>query len=188
MIKSIKLNKIDTEYTLKVCKRAKKVKLVVYCDGSFIVTTPRFVQQKTLEKFITEKSQWILDKIKYFKSKKLAIFPKYTKAEYLKQKKTAQILVKQKIEQFNLIYNFKFNRISIKNQKTRWGSCSSKGNLNFNYKIIFLPEKIADYIVVHELCHLYEFNHSQKFWNLVAKTIPDYREIRKELKSYNFSK
>ncbi len=69
------------------------------------------------------------------------------------------------------------------NQRTKWGSCSKKGNLNFNYKIALMPEKIADYIVVHELCHLKEFNHSRKFWNLVVKIIPDYLEIKKELKN-----
>ncbi|MCU0660293.1 MAG: M48 family metallopeptidase [Candidatus Pacebacteria bacterium] len=83
---------------------------------------------------------------------------------------------------FNKVYKFKFNKVSIKNQKTRWGSCSKRGNLNFNYKIALLPEKLAEYVVVHELCHLGQFNHSQKFWNLVAKTMPDYLDIKEELK------
>ncbi len=71
----------------------------------------------------------------------------------------------------------------IKNHKTRWGSCSELGNLNFNYKLIFLPDAIVDYIVVHEICHLIEFNHSQDFWRLVARTIPNFRELRHELRS-----
>ena len=84
---------------------------------------------------------------------------------------------------FNQIYGFQYNKINIRNQKTRWGSCSKKGNLNFNYKIALLPEKYADYIVVHELCHLKEFNHSRSFWNLVARTIPDFRERKKRIKN-----
>ena len=87
----------------------------------------------------------------------------------------------ERVDHFNTTYKFKFNRINIKNQKTRWGSCSNKGNLNFNYKIVLLPERLADYIIVHELCHLKELNHSKKFWNLVAKAMPDYPQIRDEL-------
>jgi hypothetical protein len=101
---------------------------------------------------------------------------------YLKYKIVALELVKSRLEYFNTFYNLKYNRVSIKNQKTRWGSCSRKGNLNFNYKIALLPPKMADYIIVHELCHLAEFNHSQNFWNLVAKQITDYKEIRNSLR------
>lgn len=102
--------------------------------------------------------------------------------DYLKYKNQAATLVKNRLEYFNLIYNFKYNRIVIRNQKTRWGSCSRKGNLNFNYKIVLLPPKAADYIIVHELCHLGEFNHSRNFWNLVTQTVPDYKDIRRSLK------
>jgi len=66
-------------------------------------------------------------------------------------------------------------RVTIKDQKTRWGSCSSKGNLNFNWRAIMAPLKVVDYIVVHELCHLVHLNHSQDFWKLVSSTLPDYK-------------
>jgi predicted metal-dependent hydrolase len=102
--------------------------------------------------------------------------------EYLKNKEQARTFVKEKLEHFNQFYNLTWQRVSIRNQKRRWGSCSQKGNLNFNYKILFLPERCADYIIVHELCHLQEFNHSRRFWELVARAIPDYREMRKELR------
>jgi len=104
------------------------------------------------------------------------------KERYLTNKKLAKKLILEKIALFNNIYRFKFSGISIRDQKTRWGSCSSRGNLNFNYKIIFLPEKISDYIIFHELCHLKEFNHSKKFWDLVAREITDYKIIRRELR------
>ena len=103
--------------------------------------------------------------------------------DYLKYKEQALILVRNRIEYFNKFYNYKWNNIVIRNQKTRWGSCSKKGNLNFNYKIALLKEEEYDYIIVHELCHLGEFNHSRNFWNLVAITIPNYREIRSNLKN-----
>ncbi len=104
---------------------------------------------------------------------------------YYEHKNEALIFISKKLEKFNKYYNFKYNRISIRNQRTRWGSCSRKGNLNFSYKILFLPEHLSDYIIVHEICHLKEFNHSKNFWNLVAKTIPDYLEKRRELRKHN---
>jgi len=96
-------------------------------------------------------------------------------------------LVKDKIEVFNKIYGLiPLNRIAIRNTKSRWGSCSTKGNLNFNYRIVFLPPKLADYLIVHELCHLKEFNHSKRFWDLVARAVPDYKKLQKELKKIKF--
>jgi predicted metal-dependent hydrolase len=110
------------------------------------------------------------------------------RGDYLKYKSTARALVLSRLEYFNQFYNFKYNSVRIKNQKTRWGSCSKKGNLNFSYKLALLSPWQADYIIVHELCHLGEFNHSQKFWALVAQTIPDYKKIRQELKRVNLRK
>lgn len=75
------------------------------------------------------------------------------------------------------------NKVTIKAQKTRWGSCSSLGNLNFNWRLIMMPQKIIDYVVVHELCHLKEMNHSLAFWNRVEEIMPDYRNRRKWLKN-----
>ena len=100
----------------------------------------------------------------------------------IKKREQTRKFVESRIRHFNSFYNFKINRVSIKNQTSRWGSCSSMGNLNFNYKIIYLRPQLADYLIVHELCHLGELNHSKRFWNLVAKTIPDYVKINKELK------
>ena len=103
--------------------------------------------------------------------------------EYLKLKEQARALVIERIKYFNDFYRFEkpVGRIAIRNTKSRWGSCSKKGNLNFNYKIIFLASKLADYLVVHELCHLKEFNHSQKFWKLVSAAVPDYKKLRNGL-------
>jgi len=96
-------------------------------------------------------------------------------------------LVRDRLDYYNQFYQFKVGQISIRNQRTRWGSCSAKGNLNFNYRLVLIPEKLADYVIVHELCHLGEFNHSADFWALVAKAMPDYREARRELKKIKLS-
>ncbi len=100
---------------------------------------------------------------------------------YLKYKEQARELAHRKVDEYSKIYNVTYNRIAIRNQRTRWGSCSRRGNLNFSYKIALLPEELSDYIIVHEVCHLGEFNHSKNFWNLVAQTIPNHEELRKKL-------
>jgi len=102
--------------------------------------------------------------------------------KFLQYKEEARVLITERLQHFNQAYNFEIRRVSIRNQRTRWGSCSKKGNLNFNYKVALLSPQLADYIIVHELCHLGEFNHSKRFWILVTKTIPNYPEIRRELR------
>ncbi len=105
------------------------------------------------------------------------------KKQYQKCKEQARVLAHARLNYFNAHYRLRVGRIFIKNHKSRWGSCSEKGKLNFNYKILFLPSDIADYIIVHELCHLAYFNHSPKFWALVGKTVPDYRALRARLRA-----
>ncbi len=185
MERQIALNEREVSYTLKVSSRARGLRLSVYPGGAFVVTAPRFISSSSIEQFILRKAEWVVGKIDY-----LSKFPKpvraaSSKVEYKKYKAEALRLAEIKIAKYNAIYGFKFNKISIKNQKTRWGSCSKKGNLNFSYRIALLTERQADYIIVHELCHLGEFNHSRRFWELVAKTTPDYRELRRELKNAN---
>lgn len=182
MKKHIELHKRKVPYTLKVSKRAKRLRLAVYCDGAFVVTSPINLHLTVIEKYIIQKSQWVLDKLDYFSGFANSFKVKNTKVEFQKHYDAALELAEKKVTKFNKIYKFDYNKINIKNQKTRWGSCSKKGNLNFNYKIALLPERFAEYIVVHELCHLGEFNHSRRFWNLVAKTMPEYLEIKEELK------
>lgn len=76
---------------------------------------------------------------------------------------------------------FNVNKVTIRSQRTRWGSCSSVASISLNYKLIFLPDHLARYIVIHELCHLKHFNHSKRFWNLVAQFEPNYNDCRKQL-------
>lgn len=172
------------KYIIKKSKRAKRMRLAVYCDGSVVVTTPFGINQTIIEKFIADKKQWLTDKINFFKSIDSKSIRTFSQDDYLKHKDEALQLVFARIKVFGKKVSFSYNAVNIKNHKTRWGSCSKNKNLNFNYKIIFLPKKQQDYIIVHELCHLKEFNHSRKFWSLVEKIMPDYLEIKNELRNH----
>lgn len=90
-------------------------------------------------------------------------------------REVARELALARLHHFNQHYNFSWNRVAIRNQRRRWGSCTSLKNLNFNYKIIHLPPHLQDYIIVHELCHLQHLHHGAEFWELVAEQIPDYQ-------------
>jgi len=172
------------KYKIKNSYRAKHLRLALYPDKSIVITKPFFCSQKTVEKFINSKKDWIEKKFLYFDT-----LPKkktFSRNSYLQNKEKARKLISQKLAKYSHELTLEYNKLSIRDQKTRWGSCSKQGNLNFNYKIIFLPEHLQDYIIIHELCHLKELNHSKKFWNLVATICPNYKNYRKELKNLNF--
>ncbi len=102
---------------------------------------------------------------------------------YREHKEAARAFVHARLLAINAEhYNFTYNRVAIRNTRSRWGSCSKRGNLNFNYRLLFLPPHLADYVIAHELCHLQEFNHGPHFWALVEKVIPGYRQCRAELR------
>jgi predicted metal-dependent hydrolase len=170
------------KYKVRKSARAKRMRIAVYCDGDVVVTVPKNFDLGLMDKFLAEKKDWILKKVREFLSSPLRFIKRRSKSDYKKYENEAMALVVKRINYLNQNLNLKYNKINIKDQKTRWGSCSKKGNLNFNYKILFLSAEIRDYIIVHELCHLKEFNHSKIFWNLVRSVIPDYLEIRNSLK------
>ena len=162
--------------------RAKRVRLVIKHDCSLVVVLPLFVSLRTAERFLYEKRSWVMRSLEKVKKQEFQPIAKGTKRDYVGLKDKAYNLVLQKLEKFNQIYKFKYKNVRIRNQKTRWGSCSKHGNLNFNYKIVLLPDNLADYLVVHELSHIRELNHSKRFWDLVGQTIPNYRKLQRELK------
>lgn len=105
-----------------------------------------------------------------------------SKKAFVEHQAKALVIVTDRVAHFNKVYGFKVVTIRIKNQTTRWGSCSKKGNLNFNFRLVHLPSELIDYLVVHELCHLGQFNHSAAFWDLVAQTVPNHAKLRQRLK------
>ena len=169
-------------YTLKISARAKHIRLAIYKDGSFVVTAPKRADKERVQSFIYDKSAWILQKINHFKARPHIGLGTGNAKEFIIHKERALRLVESRLTYFNAAYGYIWKNITIRNQSTRWGSCSKQGNLNFNYKIVLLPPELADYIVVHELCHIGQLNHSSKFWDLFEQTIPDYKVLRKALK------
>lgn len=116
---------------------------------------------------------------------------RFTKAElkaraigYVKDKEEARRIISARLVDLNKHYNFTYNRVAIRNQSSRWGSCSKNKNLNFNYKLLHISPEDRDYVIVHELCHLAEMNHGPKFWALVAELCPNYKDSRARLREH----
>jgi predicted metal-dependent hydrolase len=177
----ITINDQKINYEIKPSLKARSLRLEITSSG-LVVVKPWFISMIFLERFIKRQSSWILKNLaKRQETKKL---PNVTSDELIVLKKRAAKILISRLEYFNQKYNFKYKSVSVRNQKTRWGSCSKSGALNFNYRLVLLPENLLDYVVVHELCHLQEMNHSARFWNLVAKTVPDYKDKRKSLEEF----
>jgi len=171
---------------LKKSLRSRRLRIAVYPDGRCVVTVPRFIPARFLQRFLKEREGWILEKQAAFKKKDLVIKKGGSRADYLKHKESARSIVAERILELNKPYGFTYGRVAIRNQKSRWGSCSKKGNLNFNYKIVHLSPAERDYIIVHELCHLGAFDHSEKFWQLVERAVPNHQAIRRTLRKQVF--
>ncbi len=107
-------------------------------------------------------------------------------ARYEEYKEAARALVHARLLHFAPLLNVTYKKVFIKNSRTRWGSCSKLGNLNFNYRLALLSPELADYVVVHELCHLLHFNHSKVFWDEVGKLLPEWQRLRTELRKIHF--
>lgn len=135
-------------------------------------------------KGFNEKKDWITENLKKVKErqKEREEIQKLTMDEVKQLADIALKVIPEKVKHYAEIMNVQYGRITIRNQKTRWGSCSEKGNLNFNCLLMLAPDKVVDYVVVHELCHLIEMNHSKAFWQQVEGVMPDYKIYRQWLK------
>ncbi len=171
-------------FIIKKSQRAKRLRIAVEHDGRVVLTQPSFLSTEHALKFAKTKTDWIESALLKHQKADILPIPKPSKRDFEKYKREAKLLVLEKIRIFSTHYNLTFSKVSIKNQTTRWGSCSKTKNLNFSYRIIFLPEHLQDYLIVHELCHLKVFNHSREFWALVREKIPlaDIREFKKRVR------
>lgn len=161
--------------------------------GEVVVSKPFFFPMLLVHKFLKEKERWILEKIEKQKTTppNQPLQRGGSRVAYKKNKELARKIVEEKLKFWKTFYkenfgvNFSYNKVAIKNTKTRWGSCSSKKNLNFSYKIFELPNELQDYLIVHELCHLQHMNHSKNFWKTVSLGIPMFKQARSTLHKIN---
>ncbi len=156
--------------------------LTVRPGGEVVLTAPRSVVLSEIEQFIASKHVWLTRSIARMRG--MRALPVSGRRGYLRHKEEARAFVFERLAHWNSVNGFRYGRVAIKNTKRVWGSCSRKGNLNFSYTILFLPRALADYVIVHELCHLKEHNHGPRFWELVAKALPDFRARKAELRRY----
>lgn len=180
--KTIKIDGQNHSYKLRRRRRVKYIRLMIDHDGSLVVSAPKTYPVFLIRQFIASRWEWVVVNLAKMRANPSILYVQHSERQIRQYKKITRELTQRRLEYFNQYYQLVYKRISIRNQKTRWGSCSSDNNLNFNYRLCLLPPEIADYIIVHELCHLAEMNHSVKFWQLVEKTVPDYKFLQKRLK------
>ena len=172
--------------TIKIVKSNRKTfSLEVKRDGSVILRAPIFASNRQIEEFYYKNKAW-LEKHIIENEKRMeesGSCPAFTDDEIKAFKVRAKQYVPQRVEYWAEIIGVKYNSVSIRAQKTRWGSCSSKGNLNFNCLLMLTDTEAIDYVVIHELCHIKELNHSKRFWSLVETYMPNYKEVQKRIKS-----
>ena len=142
--------------------------------------------RRDIERFLLEKSDWIdehrakiLDRREQEEANPVSAL---TDAQLRGLKKRAALVIPERVAHFAPLVGVDYGSITIRSQKTRWGSCSSKGNLNFNCLLLLAPPEVLDYVVVHELCHRKQMNHSPRFWAEVGRVLPDYKIRVKWLK------
>lgn len=161
--------------------RRKTIEIQIREDGVVVVRTPYSVPQRQVERFVEERREWILknqETLREARNKRTVITEDMRREGVEKALK----IFPERVEYYARKMGISYGRITIREQKTRWGSCSSKGNLNFNWKLTLMPMEILDYVVVHELAHRREMNHSKDFWKIVEQVLPDYQERRKQLR------
>ena len=170
---------------IKVIRSSRKTMVLeIIKDGTILVRAPYRMPESEIRRFIQEKSDWIEKHVQRIEERQRTLPPVegLTMKDIRKLADQASVVIPKRVEYFAEKIPVTYGRITIRNQKTRWGSCSGKGNLNFNCLLMLAPPEVLDYVVVHELCHRKEMNHSERFWREVENILPDYRERKKWLK------
>ncbi len=166
----------------EILRSARRTVTISIKKGRVILRAPLKLSDKEAEKIINKHQKWIRSKLEKYETRK-ANEPILTEEKIKELRKSAKAYFKEKTEYFSEIMNLKYGRITITGAKTRFGSCSSKGNISFSYRLMLCPEAAREYVVVHELSHLVEMNHSKRFYAVVETYLPDYKERRKLLKN-----
>ena len=167
-----------------VYSNRKSIAIQIKPNGTVILRAPYGVPKKEINRILEEKRSWIeehLQEVVKHREQQRAV-PEISKEEINELANRALKYIPERVKYFAPIVGVNYSRITIRNQKTRWGSCSTKGGLNFNCLLMLMPPEVIDYVVVHELCHRKEMNHSPAFWAEVEKVLPDYKVAKKWLK------
>ena len=159
----------------------KTLSLEITPAGQVLVRAPRRLSVARIETFLKEKEGWLLSRLEKYQSRET--LPTLTQGELATLRAQAAAEFSQRVAFWAPRIGVTWGRITIRAQKTRWGSCSAQGNLNFNFLLMLAPAEVREYVVVHELCHRKHMNHSPAFWAEVQKYLPDYATRRKWLKN-----
>lgn len=183
---------IKIEYQIIRSSR-KTCSIVLNEDGTLTLRIPAWLPESEIEHLLMDKQHWITEKLSEQK-KQLSRRPAndFTDRQRMvleaRYKEAAKQYIPNRVAFYltntELLSACSYERITIRNQKTRWGSCSSHGTLSFNWRLMLAPPGILDYVVVHELCHLLHMNHSPAFWDCVGSILPDYKVRRKWLREH----
>ena len=161
----------------------KTISVEVRMDG-VLVRAPRGMCRREITSFLQEKQGWIEKHLQKLQEQKLwrEELPPFTMEEIRELADRALVVIPEKVKKYAAILGVTYGRITIRNQRTRWGSCSGKGNLNFNCLLMLFPDEVIDYVVVHELCHRKHMDHSAQFYAEVERVFPEYQGCRTWLK------
>ena len=164
-------------------KRAKRKTLAVTItpEGGLLIKAPEKMPEREIKRFLEQRRFWIYKQTKHMMATNADRIHR-SEEEINKLREQARTVLTEKTDYYKSVLGVDYKRLRIGDQKTRWGSCSSKGNLNFNCLLMLAPPDVLDYVVVHELCHRKEMNHSKAFWNEVEKVLPNYKESVRWLK------
>lgn len=165
------------EYTL-IRSARKTISIQLSPAGEVVVRAPNRMPKRDIEGFLEEKRSWIEGHLAKLPERK----PRLTEAELQTLARHAKEVLPEIAARYAPLVGVDYGRITIRAQRTRWGSCSAQGNLNFNCLLMLTPDDVMEYVVVHELCHRKEMNHSSRFWAEVERVLPDYRWSRRWLK------
>ena len=161
----------------------KTLSLEIKPDG-FTIRAPKGIPRREINNFVKSKQSWIKKQLSKIQARQEALeqFPVFTMDEIRGLADKALVVIPEKVKKYAPIVGVDYGRITIRNQRSRWGSCSSKGNLNFNCLLMLFSDEVIDYVVVHELCHRKHMNHSAAFYEEVERVFPEYRKYQKWLK------
>ena len=164
----------------------RTISLEITPAGQVLVRAPRFMPEAEIRAFVESKSSWLMKHLQKKEQDIEALQEEgcFSERDIKRLEQLAKQVIPEKVAYYARIMGVTYGRISIRRQKTRWGSCSREGNLNFNCLLMMAPPEVLDYVVVHELSHRLEMNHSARFWAQVEKVMPEYRVPRKWLKEH----